>query len=104
MKPNAPGRLPDSGISVTLTIVGWFSIAAGCLAVIVWIVAESITADGGSAIILGAAVVGMISGVLFIALGAIVQRLHEIEHHLRPAVKPRVVSVVESENALKGEI
>jgi len=105
MKPNwatprrvedASGRIPESGISITLTIVGWLSIAGGCLAVIVWIVAESTTADGGSAMELGAAIAGLISGVLFIALGAIVQRLYEIERHLRPAV----VGVAEAPTAL----
>jgi hypothetical protein len=104
MMPNASGRLPDSGISITLTIVGWLSIAVGCLAVIVWIVAESTAADGGSAMEFAAAIAGLISGILFIALGAIVQKLHEIGHHLRPAVKREALSTVGSENVLKGKI
>ncbi len=66
--------------------------------------AESTTADGGSAIEFAAAIAGPKSGILFIALGAIVQKLHEIEHHLRPALKREVVSTVGSENALKSEI
>ena len=66
-------------MTTTLEIVGWIFIAIGCL------LGLGVAFDSGHAEYLTPAIAGLISGIVFLALGAIVEKLHEIERHLRPA-------------------
>ena len=79
----------ETNISFALKVVGWVSIALAVPLGIGWIgsmLGEPATASGVSTLDLGLAIASAVSGVVFLALGAIVETLYEIEIHLRPKV------------------
>jgi hypothetical protein len=89
-------------MKTTLDAVGWISIVVAAMTGINWIVSQSTTADGGSALSLGLAVSVAISGIVFLALGAIVGKLFEIEVHLRPA--QTVISFNDAQSSPCGQM
>ena len=64
----------EPGISTALSIVGWLSIAAAALSLVmaaalsllIWGASSLTAADGGSAEALGLAAAGIVSGVVFL--------------------------------------
>lgn len=93
MTPSTPER---PAISTALLVFGWLTIAGACLVG----VAEAST-DTSIAIEFTAA--GVLSGLLLLAVAAIVDKLNQIESHLRPEVAVANTSMLPAPVSASGE-